>query len=90
MNAGYEVRRRGRRLVAKEVILQPRPSPSMCEVPLTQELLTIRLMFFSIQLKLLSLDILFSGELSSIGVDVSDYSSVSESDEGIVDEVVVD
>ena len=90
MNARYEVRRRGRRAVTKEMFLQPRPSSSMREISLTQELLAIRLALFGIQLKSLLLDILFGGELGTISVDVSDYSSVGESDEGIIDEMAVD
>ena len=90
MNARYEVRGRGRGTIPKEVVLQPRPSSSMCEIPLTQELLAIRLALFSIQLESLSLDILFSGELSAISVDVGDYPSVSESDESVIDKVTVD
>ena len=90
MNARYEVRRRGRGAVTKEMVLQPRPSSSMCEISLAQELLAIHLALFGIQLKLLSLNILFGGELGTVSVDVSNYSSVGESDEGIVDKMAVD
>ena len=90
MDARYKVRRGGRRAIAKEVVLQPRPSSSVREIPLTQELLAIRFALFGIQLKTLSLDVLFGGELGAICVDISDYSSVGESDEGVVDEVAVD
>ena len=48
MNARYKVRRRGRGTIPKKVVLQPRPSPSVCEVSLTQELLAICLVFFGI------------------------------------------
>ena len=74
----------------KKVVLQPRPSPSMHKVPLAQELLAIRLTLFGIQLKSLSLDILFGGELSAVSMDVGNNSGISESDEGIVDKMVVD
>ena len=90
MDARYEVRWRGRGTIMKEVVLQPRPSSSMCEIPLTQELLAVHLALFCIQFKPLSLDVLLGSELGAVGVDVSDYSSVSKSDEGIVDEVAVD
>ena len=90
MNARYEVRRGGRGTVPKKMVLQPGSSPSMCEVPFTQELLAIRFALLGIQFKPLSLDILLGGELSAIGVDVGDYPSVSESDEGVVDKVAVD
>ena len=90
MNVRYEVGRRGRGAVAKKVILQPRPSPSMCEIPLTQELLAVCLAFFGVQLKSLSLDVLFGGELGAVSVDVGNNPSISESDEGVVDKVAVD
>ena len=90
MNARYKVGRRGRGIIAKKMILQPRPSSSMCEVPFTQELLAICLTFFGIQLKLLSLDILFGYELGMVSVDISDYPSISELNEGVVDKMAVD
>ena len=90
MNARYKVRRGGRGAVPKEMVLQPSPSSSMRGVSLTQELLAIRLALFGIQLKSLSLDILFGGELGTVSVDVSNYSSIGESDEGIVDKMAVD
>ena len=62
----------------------------MCEIPLTQKLLAIRFAFLGIQFKPLSLDVLLGGELSAISVDIGDYPSVSESDEGVVDKVAVD
>ena len=61
----------------------------MCEIPLTQKLLAIRFAFLGIQFKPLSLDILLGGELSAISVDVGNYSSVSESDESVVNKVAV-
>ena len=90
MNTGYKVRRGGRRAVPKEMVLQPRPSSSVHKVSFAQELLAICLALFGIQLKSLSFDVLFGGELGTIGVDISDYSSIGESDEGIVDEMAVD
>ena len=90
MNARYKVRRGGRRVVPKEVILQPRPSSSVHKVSFAQELLAIGLALLGIQLKSLSLDILFGGELGAVGVDISNYSSVGESDKGIVDKMAVD
>ena len=90
MNARYEVRRRGRRTIAKEVVLQPRPSPSMHKVPFAQELLAICFMLLGIQLETLPLNILHSGELGAVSVDIGNYSSVSELDEGVVDKVTVD
>ena len=89
MNARYKVRRRGRGAVAKKVVLQPRPSPSMHKVPFAQELLAIRFTLLGVQLETLSFDILLSGDLGAISMDVGDYSSVSESDEGVVDKVAV-
>ena len=90
VNARYEVRRRGRGAIPKKVVLQPRPSPSMCEVSLAQELLAVCFALLGIQFKPLSLDILLGGELSTIGMDVSNYPSISESNKGIVDKVAVD
>ena len=90
MNAGYEIRRGRRGAIAQKMVLQPRPGPSMCEVPLTQELFAICFALLGIQLKSLSLDILFGGELGAIGMDVGNYSSISKSDESIVDKVMVD
>ena len=89
MNARYKVRRRGRGTVAQKVVLQPRPSPSVCEISLTQKLFSISFAFLSIQLKPLLLDILFGGELGAIGVNISDYPSVSEPNEGIIDKMAV-
>ena len=74
----------------QKMVLQPRPSPSMCEVSLTQELLAIRFALLGIQLKMLLLDVLLSSELGAISMNVGDYSSVSESDKGVVDKVPVD
>ena len=62
----------------------------MCEIPLAQKLLAICFALLGIQFKPLSLDILLGGELGAIGVDVGNYPSVSESDEGVVDKVAVD
>ena len=90
MNARYEVRRRGRGTITKKVTLQPRPSPSMCEIPFTQELLAVRLALFGVQLESLPFDILFGGDLSTVSMDVGNDSSISESDEGVVDKVTVD
>ena len=90
MNVRHEVRRRGRGTIAMNVVLQPRSSPSVCEISLTQKLLSVSFAFLSIQLKPLAFDILFSGELSAIGMDVGNYSSVGESDESVVDKVAVD
>ena len=90
MNTRYKVRRGGRRAVLQEMVLQPGPSSSVRKVSFAQELLAICLALFGIQLKSLSLDILFSGELGAVGVDVSDYSSIGESDEGIIDKMAVD
>ena len=62
----------------------------MCEIPLTQKLLAVRFVLLGIQFKPLSLDVLLGGELGTISVDIGDYPSVSESDEGVVDKVAVD
>ena len=62
----------------------------MCEIPLTQKLLAVRFALLGIQFKPLSLDVLLGGELGTISVDIGDYPSVSESDEGVVDKVAVD
>ena len=90
MNAGYKIRRRGRGTIAKKMVLQPRPGPSMCEISLTQELLAVCFALLSIQFKPLSLDILLGGELGAISVNVGDYPSVGELDESVVDKVAVD
>ena len=45
----------------------------MCEVSFTQKLLAVCFVFFGIELESLSFDVLLSGELSAIGVDISDY-----------------
>ena len=87
MNARYKVRRGGRRAVAKEVVLQPRPGPSMCEIPFAQKLLAICFTLLGVQLEALPLDVLFGGELGTVSVDVSNDPSVRESDKGIVDNV---
>ena len=62
----------------------------MCEIPFTQKLLGIRFAFLCIQFKPLSRDVLLGGELGAISVNVGNYSSVSESDKGVVDKVAVD
>ena len=89
MNARYEVRRRGRGAIPKKMVLQPRSSPSMCEVSFAQELLAVCFALLSVQFKSLPLDILLGGELSAIGVNISDYPSVSEPNKGIVDKMAV-
>ena len=90
MNARYEVRRWGRGAISKEVVLQSRPSSSVREISLAQELLAICFVLLGIQLKTLSLDILFGGELGTICVNVGNDSSVSELDKSIIDKVTVD
>ena len=53
-------------------------------------MLAVRLAFFIVQLKSLSLNVLFGGELGTVSMDVGNNSGVSESDESVVDKVAVD
>jgi hypothetical protein len=81
---------RGGGAFLKKVGLQPSSSPSMSKVSLTQELLPICLSFLSVQLQSLALNVLFGGKLCTIGVDVSDNTSVQKVNECVIDKMTVD
>jgi hypothetical protein len=90
MNAGNKIRRRGWRAVRKEVVLDPSSSPSMYQVPLNQEQLSIRFAFLVVQLYPLTFDILFLGDLRAHSVDVSYNPRVDNRDKSVVDKTAVD
>ena len=89
MNTGYKGGRRGRGTFSHQMILDPSPSPSMYQVTLAQEQLSIGFSFLSIQVQPLALDLLFLCDLCSQGVDISNDSCVDHVKKGVVDEVAV-
>ena len=76
-------------MFSHQMVLDPSPSPSMHQVTLAQEQLSIGFSFLSIQVQPLALVILFLCDLRSQGVNISDNSCVDHVKKGVVNEVAV-
>ena len=88
-DARDEVSRRGGWLSCHEMVLDPRPRPTMDQVSLYKDHLAICFTLLRIQFHPLALDLFLFGDLSAQSVDVSDDTRVNEAHKSIVDEKTV-
>ena len=89
-DAGDEVSRRGRWSSRHEVILNPRPRPTMDQVSFYKDHFAICFALLCIQFHSLTFDLFLFGDLSTQSVDISDDTRVNEAHKSIVDKETVD
>ena len=88
-DAGDEVSRRGGWSSCHEMVLDPRPCPTMDQVSLYKDHLAICFAFLCIQFHSLTFDLFLLSNLSAQSVDVSDDTWVNEAYKSVVDEETV-